>query len=270
MTAVHPYHLFERGLLAQWQAEIVHRRVRQPVKQAFRELYLLTPAEREAVTRSARFAGHRVDGKVAGQLLSARGWTIRDSYDDPHVTKPAGPGLTAALRCEYHGYFGLADVLLGELSLLRDRAPVPLEAAHPVVSSELMRDLDLVVSVAGTDPDGYASPLQAESRAQLLGVLIRALGLANVDVEGVTAVVRGSRARYRVHLNSGSIHVEPGGYLCVVPRSFGATRHGRLFLPFADDDRVTSVVLSKVLLLAEDEKITDESILAQLRALERR
>lgn len=36
------------------------------------------------------------------------------------------------------------------------------------------------------------------------------------------------------------------------------------FLPFADEDRMTSVILSKVLLLNDDERITDPDILAQL------
>ena len=80
-------------------------------------------------------------------------------------------------------------------------------------------------------------------------------------------MVRGSRATYRVHLTSGSIHVEPGGYLCVVPASFGTPAHRRLFLPFADEDPMTSIILSKVLLLAEDEKISDPSILTQLDSL---
>ncbi|HEY6791260.1 MAG TPA: hypothetical protein VI365_28520, partial [Trebonia sp.] len=52
--------------------------------------------------------------------------------------------------------------------------------------------------------------------------------------------------------------------LCVVPASFGGTTHRQLFLPFADEDRMTSVILSKVLLLNEDEHITDPTILAQL------
>ncbi|GIF42439.1 DUF7737 domain-containing protein [Actinoplanes xinjiangensis] len=64
-----------------------------------------------------------------------------------------------------------------------------------------------------------------------------------------------------------SIHVGPAGYLCVVPAGFGATAHRRLFLPFADEDRMTSVILSKVLLLSEDDRITDPSILKQLKAL---
>ncbi|GAA2622062.1 hypothetical protein GCM10010399_61560 [Dactylosporangium fulvum] len=267
VTAAHPYDLYQDGVLGHWQAEIVRRRIRQPVKQVFRELYVLTPAERDAGTRSARFAGHRVDGKVAARLLSARGWTILSDYDEYQAVRPAGNGVTAGLRCDFHGYFGMGDVLLGEVSLLERGAPVPLTEAHPVAFSEAMRDLDLVVSIAGTDPDGYASPLHAESRAQLLGALIAELGLSRVTVDGTSAVVRGTRATYRVHLNSGSIHVEPGGYLCVVPATFGKTRHGRLFLPFADEDPMTSVVLSKVLLLAEDEKITDRSILDQLARL---
>jgi hypothetical protein len=78
------------------------------------------------------------------------------------------------------------------------------------------------------------------------------------------AVVHGSRATYRLHLTSGSIHVEPGGYLCVVPASFGGAAHHQLFLPFADEDRMTSVILSKVLLLNDDEHIKDPTILAQL------
>jgi hypothetical protein len=129
-----------------------------------------------------------------------------------------------------------------------------------------MRDLDLVVSVAGTSPGGYASGPTTASRVQLLTALIEDLGLTGITVDGTSAVVRGSRATYRVHLNSGSIHMEPGGYVCVVPATFGGTAHRRLFLPFADEDRMTSIILSKILLLNDDEKITDPGILAQIRA----
>jgi hypothetical protein len=285
VSAVHPVELYERRVLADWQAEIVRRRLRQPVKQAFRELYVLTPAEREAGDVSRRFAGQTVDGRVAGQLLSVRGWFTHGEYDDHQATRAVGDGLIAALSCDFHGYFGMGDVQVGEVRFLTDGrrdagrygaptgsgtiggTPVPLVDIPPVVFSEVMRDLDLVVSVAGTDPQAYGSPAQAASRAQVLAALIAELGLAGVTVEGHSAVVRGTRATYRVHLTSGSIHVEPGGYLCVVPASFGATAHRRLFLPFADEDRMTSVILSKVLLLAEDEKVTDRSILAQLDSL---
>lgn len=266
VTAVHPFLLYERGVLGEWQAEVVRRRIRQPVKQAFRELYVLTPAERAAGDRSARFTGQVVNGKVAGALLAARGWSVRSSYDEGEISRAAGP-LTASVRCGVDRWFGGGNVVVGEVRFLAGDAPVPLAEVPAVALSEVMRDLDLVVSVAGTDPGGYASPARAESRATLLATLIDDLGLRRVRVDGTAAVVRGSRATYRVNLTSGSIHVEPGGYLCVVPASFGGTAHRRLFLPFADDDRMTSVILSKVLLLAEDEKITDATILRQLDRL---
>lgn len=265
VTAVHPVDLHERRILAHWQAEIVRRRLKQPVKQAFRELYVPTPAEREAGDESRRFAGHVVDGGVAGRLLSERGWSLHGEYAEHQATRAAGDGLVVALRCGFHRYFGMGDVDLGEVRFLAGGiTPVPLVEVPPAVFSEAMRDLDLVVSVAGAGPESYLSPAQAATRAQVLGTLIDALGLARVVVEGRSAVVRGSRATYRVHLTSGSIHVEPGGHLCVVPASFGATAHPRLFLPFADEDRMTSTILSKVLLLAEDERISDPSILTQL------
>lgn len=270
VTAMHPFHLFEQGLLAHWQGEVVRRRLTQPVKQAFRELYLVTPAERDAVDTSARFAGHVVAGKIAAQLLSTRGWSLLGEYDDYQARRPVADDLTAALCCDVTGYFGMGDVTVREVRFLSARSAtaevVPLAAVPPIAFSEVMRDLDLVVSVASTG-SYHGSSAQSESRAQLLTALIGDLGLDRVTVEGTSAVIRGSRATYRVHLSSGSIHVEPGGYLCIVPATFGATAHRRLFLPFADEDRMTSIILSKILLLAEDEKITDRTILTQLDAL---
>ncbi len=264
VTAVHPYHLYQAGQLARWQAEVVRRRLRQPVRQAFRELYLLTPPEREAGDASARFAGHTVSGRVAARLLSGRGWRTDHEYADHQATRPAG-ALTAALSCDFHGYWGMGEVEVGRVRFLSGKDPVPLADVPPVVFSEVMRDLDLVVSVAGRDPGGHLSTPAAQSRAEVLSALIADLRLRNVTVECTAAVVHGTRATYRIHLTSGSIHLEPGGHLCVVPAGFGDKPHQRLFLPFADDDRMTSVVLSKVLLLADDARITDPAILTQLQ-----
>ncbi len=78
--------------------------------------------------------------------------------------------------------------------------------------------------------------------------------------------VQGKLADYRVHLGSATIHIEPGAYLCVVPDGAGL-RRDKLFLPFEEggNDLKTSEVVSKVLLLAEDARIKDESILRQIR-----
>ena len=76
-------------------------------------------------------------------------------------------------------------------------------------------------------------------------------------------VVRGDLRTYRIHLGSGNILMEPADtYLCIVPSRGGAS--DKLFLPF-DDDPTLSVILSKAFLLARDTKITDRSIVLQIR-----
>lgn len=270
VTAAHPWHLYQDGTLGSWQAEIIRRRIRQPVKQAFRELYLLTPAEAASGRYSRRFDGHVVEGKIAGQLLSGRGWSTFGNYDDNQAERAIGE-VTAGATCNLHGgHFGGGPVTIGGISFKIGGVAADLALVPPLAFSEAMRDLDLVVSVAGTAAreaapwDGGLSGPATQSRAELLSALITELGLEHVSVSGHFAEITGSRARYRVHLGSGSIHIEPGGYLCIVPAAFGQQAHPRLFLPFADQDMITSVILSKILLLAEDEKITDRSILAQL------
>ena len=59
--------------------------------------------------------------------------------------------------------------------------------------------------------------------------------------------------------------IEPDDrYLCIVPAGPSATVK-RVMLPF-EGDQVLALVLSKILLLAADDKITDPSVLAQLAA----
>src|SRR5690606_1089862 len=57
-----------------WRDLLVERRIRQPFKQAFREVYRLTPAEEETRVHSERFAGHLVHYRQMFALFRARGW----------------------------------------------------------------------------------------------------------------------------------------------------------------------------------------------------
>ena len=144
------------------------------------------------------------------------------------------------------------------------RGPFPSVKCLPRVLSETLRDLDLVVGVAhvgGVDPE--ASQSTVEMRTALLRETLRLLRLGNVRLENSHALIAGQYANYTVHLGSGTVHRMPGGFLCVIPVH---NQHaGRLFLPFADPDPRTAEVISKVLLLAEDKKIQDPTILEQLR-----
>jgi hypothetical protein len=147
----------------------------------------------------------------------------------------------------------------------RDGTAAPLEDVPPLAFSEVMRDADLVVSVAQRDGTQRLSEETYQRRAELVRTLLDDLRLPGVRIEGHFAYVEGKLARYRVHLASAVIQIAPGYALCVVPERWGRS-HERLFLPYADEgDAKVSELLSKILLLLEDDKIKDSSIRGQIQ-----
>lgn len=265
LRVAHPHDLFTGGQWRAHQADLLDRQVTQPFKQVFREYYPITPAEQGA-QRSARYAGHHVQPGKAAALLKARGWVSVPGEGTRKTDHREG--ITAWLD-DSLGYGTPNEVegmpLHAAGFIRRDEwTPMPLAEVPPRLFSETMRDLDLVVSVAhvgGVDPE--ASQSTVEMRESLLQETLRLLKLGNVRLEHQHALIDGAYSRYTVHLGSGTVHRQPGGYLCIVP--VHNAQQGRVFLPFADPDPRTAEVVSKVLLLAEDRKIQDPTILEQLR-----
>ena len=83
-------------------------------------------------------------------------------------------------------------------------------------------------------------------------------------IDGKFLMVDGKHHTYKIHIGSGNILIAPADkYLCIVPGRGVAKSTDKLFLPF-EGDRGLSIVLSKAFMLADDDKITDETILSQL------
>jgi hypothetical protein len=99
-------------------------------------------------------------------------------------------------------------------------------------------------------------------RSSLIRESCRLLKLANVNLQGSYALIKGHLGSYSIHLGSGTVHRQPGGALCIIP--VHSQHRGRLFLPFADNDPKTAEVMSKVILLAKDKDIKDPTILEQI------
>lgn len=78
--------------------------------------------------------------------------------------------------------------------------------------------------------------------------------------------VRGDIRNYKIHLGSGNILMSPNDqYLCIVaPGSAESFGGGKVFLPF-EGDRTLAIILSKAFLLGEDAKITDTTIIRQIK-----
>jgi hypothetical protein len=266
LRLAHPHDLLQSGQWHQWQHDCFGREVVQPFKQVFRELYVVTEAERRDHTLSRRYAGQQVQPRQAAALWGARGWVVSDLEGVRRTFHDAGMSAWVTFQA---GYGTPAEVEGWTLegvgfSPTDEGKPLPLDKVPPRIFSEVMRDLDLVVSVAhrgGVDPEASASTV--EMRASLLRETCDLLHLENVRVQGAHVLIDGQLAQYSVHLGSGSVHRLPGGALCII--AVHAAHRGRLFLPFADDDPRTAEVVSKVLLLARDQEIQDPGILEQIR-----
>ncbi|MCI0357954.1 MAG: DUF4132 domain-containing protein [Planctomycetaceae bacterium] len=264
LRLAHAHDLLAGNAWQDWQRACFRSERVQPFKQVFRELYVLTSQEKKDGAVSHRYDGQQVQPKQALALFGSRGWNTQDGifkiFHDLQLTANVNfqSGVTTPLEVE--GW-----TLAGVTFTKRDEwKPTALASVPPRLFSEVMRDLDLVVSVAhagGVDPEASASTV--EMRAGLLRETCSLLALKNVQLKPSHAVIDGELANYSVHLGSGVVHKLPGGSLCIVP--VHAQHRGRLFLPFADDDPRTAEVVSKVLLLSRDHEIQDPTILEQIR-----
>jgi hypothetical protein len=261
----HPVDLLRSGTWSAWQRWTVEHELVQPFKQIYRELYVPTSDEANAVA-SNRYAGHQVQPGTAIRLLGSRGWIahpeegVKKTFHREQLTVALGTlfafGTPAEVEAPTIEQLHFLDSDTGK--------PRQISTIPPRLFSEIMRDLDLVVSVAhvgGVDPEASASTV--EMRATLISETLAALSIANVRIDEPWAIIDGSISEYSLHLGSGQVHRRPGGAVCIIP--IHSQHRGRVFLPFADDDPKTAEVLAKVLLLARDAEIRDPTILEQLR-----
>ena len=261
----HPHDLLLTGEWDRWQRDCFNHERVQPFKQVFRELYVLTDAEKTEGISSSRYAGHQVNPRQALALFGARGWI---SHPEEGIRRTFHSEGVAAWITFQEGFFTPTEVeglTLEAAAFSRpgEWTPLALSTIPPRVFSEAMRDLDLVVSVAhqgGVDPEATAST--TEMREALIRESCRLLKIENVRLKAPHALVDGRLGTYSIHLGSGVVHRQPGGSICLAP--VHSQHRGRLFLPFADDDPRTAEVLSKVVLLSRDHEIKDPTILEQV------
>lgn len=265
LRIAHPLDLLESKEWHLWQRECFVAERIQPFKQIFRELYVLTTTEKEEGNLSRRYAGQQVNQRQAVALFGGRGWVVapeegvQKSFHQEGLSARVGflQGTFTPAEVEGATFETVVFTKRGEWNLL------PLEQVPPRVFSEVMRDLDLVVSVAhagGVDPESSASSIEA--RSTLIRETCTLLKLANVQLSEKHVLIDGKLSNYNVNLGSGTVHKQPGGALCIIP--VHSQHRGRIFLPFVDNDPKTAEIVSKVILLARDDQIKDPTILEQI------
>ena len=289
----HPMQADAAQVLA-WRQRLTKLDISQPFKQAHREIYVLTDAERATHTYSNRFAAHIVDQHRFRALGQARGWNCPayGGWDGGDVF-PHKKVAERALQIEFwvepiessmdQGSFKFQYLSTDQVRFTTAAGePIPLERIDPVLFSELMRDIDLFVGVAGIGNDpmwperddntfneywGRAAfgelTETGKSRHAVLADILPGLAIAGqCRLEDRYLLVEGRLRSYRIHLGSGNIQMEPNNqYLCIVADRPNAG--ARVRLPF-EGDATLSVILSKAFLLAADDEIKDASIRRQI------
>jgi Domain of unknown function (DUF4132) len=266
LRIAHPHDLLITKEWHLWQADCFNTERQQPFKQVFRELYVVTTAE-QTKTGSKRYEGHQVNPRQAIALFGQRGWLSSFGEGVRRTFHQAGIIATVSFVNGYYTPMDVEGLTIDRLNFYKrdDFKSIPLADIPPRIFSEVMRDLDLVVSVAhigGVDPEASASTV--EMRSSILRETCRLMKLNNIQIQGSHALITGEIGTYSVHLGSAIVHCQPGGALCILPVS--SQHRGRLFLPFVDDDPKTAEIMSKVLLLAKDKEIQDPTILEQILA----
>ncbi len=264
VTVAHPWHLFKAGRWHEFQKICFEQELKQPFRQIFRELYVKTDEEKN-LTESRRYAGNQINPKKTVSLLRSRRW-IADEEDG--LQKVYYKENIIATIYAMADWFSPSDIEEPTLEWVAfyDRKTFKAKTISEIpdiLFSEVMRDVDLAVSVAHAgEVDPEMSHSTIEMRRAIAEFVIPMFKLTNVTFTDSHALIKGERGNYNIHLGSGVIHQEGGPMIQVLP--VHSQNRGRIFLPFVDDDPKTAEIMAKIIFFAEDKKIKDPFILNQI------
>lgn len=277
-------------VITNWRNLIINNEIKQTFKQAFREIYLVTDAEIATNNYSNRFAAHILYQHQFSALAKTRDWnyTLQGAFDS-HNT-PSKSISSFQLRAEFwveaindetspSGIY--TYVASDQVRIYGGREVLEMQHVPKIVFSEVMRDVDLFVGVTsiGNNPEWEDAGDRrtywhnysfgdlnetAKTRKDVLERILPKLKIADRCIlTDKFLQVEGKIRSYKIHLGSGNILMTPNDqYLCIVPSS--RDKKSKIFLPF-DNDRTLSIIISKAILLYDDDKIKDSSITRQIK-----
>ncbi|MBQ1923494.1 MAG: DUF4132 domain-containing protein, partial [Lachnospiraceae bacterium] len=219
LLVAHPIALYRRGLLPAYQRLFFEKNresgLKQPFKQVFREFYVKLEEEMEAAD-SRMFAGYQIQPKKTLAALKGRRWIADYESGLQKIYFRQNIAVTIYALADW---FSPADTEAPTLEFVSfyDRKTyrqIKIKDVPEVLYSEVMRDVDLAVSVAhvgGVDPETSHSTV--EMRKVILEFNKELFGLTNVRIEGTHAFIEGKLGSYTVQLGSGVIHKEGGAMI---------------------------------------------------------
>ncbi|MGB1206822.1 MAG: DUF4132 domain-containing protein [Chitinophagales bacterium] len=297
----HPVNADEATIIA-WREKMIELEWKQPIKQAFREIYILTDAEINTRTYSNRMAAHILKQHQFSSLANLRGWkySLMGAFDDginsqickkhlPEYNMTAEYWIDEMYQDDAFNDTGIWLYIATDQVKFKDENGEVIEMVNvpKMVFTEIMRDVDMFVGVCsvGNDPQwmdnngdrqtnrdywtsysfGDLTEIAKTRKTILQRLLPRLKKIRDkAHIDGKFLVVKGTLRTYKIHIGSGNILMEPNDqYLCIVPARSAENATQKVFIPF-EGDKGLSIVLSKAFLLVADNKITDSTITSQI------
>lgn len=261
----HPYDLYKHHIWHDFQSYIFEKQIVQPFKQVFRELY--TKLEDELMeSQSKRYTGYQIQAKKVAGILKNRKWNI--SYENGLERVCHHDNLIVNLYAQAD-WFSPSEIEAPSIDYVtftsrKDNQPVKIQDIDDVLYSEIMRDLDMAVSVAyvgGVEP--ITSTSTVELRKTMIQLTCQLMHLDNVEIGDRFVNIHGQYNDYTIHLGSGNIHQKGGSTIHVI--HVYSKKRGKVYLPFLDEDPMSAQILTKVIMFAKDTQIKDPSILKQIQ-----
>jgi hypothetical protein len=287
-TVVRLWHPIDREAeeVSRWKRWIEKHAVQQPFKQAHREVYAAGADDGANAFQSDRFANEVIRQHQMVRIARGRGWRAENHGIGDLNPMPVLPlphwGLRAELAVEgihqnHHDVTSSRQFLAVSTGPLRffddDGVALPLAQVPPLVFSEVMRHLDLFVSVCSVanDPEESDEDFQAyflsfpegrqraseAIRRELLEDLVPRLEIASrCRFTDRFLEVQGPRESYRIHLGSGMVLLGPEWRFLRFESDKEATTAANKVLrgwtPPFEDEHVVPLIIGRALVLAND------------------
>ncbi len=264
-TVAHPVTLKNNGTLRAAIKYVITNNIKQPFKQVLREMYIMADGEKDAL-EILRYKGFNVDLKKAVAALKNRGWGVSE---DIGLRKVYYKHRTiAAIFREFDYYyiydFGNENRELESIVFIdrNDYTVKKPKDVDPVVFSETLRDVDLMIAISADSTYDYELSMSTfEMRRAVIQSITDILGITNVSFLKENVKVEGTLGTYVVNIRTGLTFKEGKGNLLIKTVD---NYDKPIALDFIDEDPITADIVTKVLILADDGKIKDPAILNEI------
>lgn len=262
----HPVELKRLNALQDAINYVVQNNIKQPFKQVLREIYTKSEAELSQ-DEVLRFRGFNVDLKKCISALKGKGWGVSEDIGLRKVYYRAN--VVAALFRKFDDLFTfdfecVNRELHGIFFLNRKTEEiVPLKDVDEITFSETLRDVDLMITISANGVYDYdLAKSTVEIRHEILKSIVSILSLNNLSFLKDNISVKGYYGTYLINIRTGLVFKEGKGNL-LLDTVYSTDKP--LLLDFLDEDPMTADIISKAVVLANDQTIRDSAILREIK-----